>query len=314
MDARVSKVINYKYTVSIYYYSLDNQCYQLLTRRYTLTNNRRIFMQDDVAEILDRLKIDEFWYLDSMRYSVTLDEAALACVGITPLNREGEEDRTITYGEVMHALLLQNINNCMEQNSLENLEENLDKIQNEMLQVREIYADMRKDLKDGSGILDLDEYETKREGRPYVSKISVHTWAEKKRNINLVGWQGKQAENQNKAKTLKEVKSNKQCSFVSPTKKDIVIGALVHLWLNNENAPPNISKGNHQPNVSSMGRKIEAFLKNKEITTLTSSTIRQLLSGCSNEFNKSDGVDTQEFIKSSEEGLQQLDDESVTKP
>ena len=100
-------------------------------------------MNDEIAKILARLEVEEFWYSDSMRYSVTLDEAALACLGITPLNSEGEEDQDTTYGEVLHTSLLRVIKSNMGNIKRKALDSLILSITSQMVEVREIYIDMR---------------------------------------------------------------------------------------------------------------------------------------------------------------------------
>jgi hypothetical protein len=271
-------------------------------------------MNDDIAEILDRLKIDEFWYSDSMRYSVTLDEAALACVGITPLNSEGEEDQDATYGEVLHTALMVVINSNMDEIPLEILEAGLLNIRNKMIEVREIYIDMRSDLKAEDKTLELDDFETKEKGSPYVTRTSVHAWTAKHLQKNLVGWQIKQTDNQTKSVQLVDVKPDRDPPIASAKNQTLVIGALTQLWLTAIGAPSGITKNdNEKPNASAMAEKVKNLLNGMDVKTLRANTIRQVISPCITSFNKNEGIDSKEFIDCVKDGLQRIEDESPIK-
>jgi hypothetical protein len=275
-------------------------------------------MKDDVlSEILDRLEMRDLWNLDTMRYSVTLDEAALACVGITPLNNEGEEDQVITCGELFNSWLQITIENVNEV-SPDQFEEDLLTLKKDMLLVREIYIDMREDLKakenEVDKILELDQFKTTEKGRPYVTRTSVHAWAAKYLQKNLVGWQIKQTDNQIKSVELVDVQPNRAPPIVSAKNQTLVIGALTQLWLTAIGAPSGITKSdNEKPNASVMAEKVENLLNGMDVKTLRANTIRQVISPCITAFNKNEGIDSKEFIDCIKDGLQRIEDESPIK-
>jgi hypothetical protein len=267
---------------------------------------------DALIEILDRLEMRDLWNLDTMRYSVTLDEAALACVGITPLNNEGEEDQVITYGELLNSWLQITIDNVNEV-PLDEFEDNLVTLKKDILKVREIYIDMREDLKEKNPTLEIDGFKTTEKSRPYVTRTSVHTWAAKHLQKNLMGWQIKQVDSLTKNLELVDVKPIRELPIASVKNQTLVIGALAQLWLTAVGAPAGIAKGDKQPNVSGMGGKIEALLKSFEITTLTSNTIRQVISPCIKALNEANGISSQAFIECVKKGLQQIEEDAPAK-
>ncbi|PKG93059.1 hypothetical protein [Paraglaciecola sp. MB-3u-78] len=267
-------------------------------------------MNDEIAIILTRLEVEEFWYLDSMRYSVTLDEAALACVGITSLNSEGEEDQDTTYGEVLHTSLLRVMNSNIGKIKRKELDSHILSITNKMVEVREIYINMREDLKEKDKTLELDDFKTQEKGRPYVTRTSVHAWVAKHLQKNLVGWQIKQAENQTGNEKLVDVKPDRDPPIASAKNQTLVIGALAQLWVTAVGAPTAITKGDKQPNADGMAKIVEKYLDDMKVKKLTSSSIRQIISPCIKALNESDGVDSQEFIKCVKDGLQRIEDES----
>jgi hypothetical protein len=266
-------------------------------------------MKDDIDELLERLKIEEVGELDSMRYSVTLDEAVLACIGIVPLNNEGEEDQVTTFGVVLHTSLMAIINN-LENVPSDKREAPLQSAKENMIKAREIYIDMREDLAKEK-TLELDEFKTAEKGRPYVTRTSVHAWAKENLKANLVGWQIKQNENGTKNEELVDVKSKREKPPLSNKSLKLTIGALTELWLTAVGAPSGIAiNDGKKANASAMAKKTEALLDGMQVKKLSHNAIRQVISPCINKFNNSDGIGSSEFLSCVKDGLQQIEDES----